>query len=453
MQEDQSISRREFLGKSALLASAAAAGVGARPLQAQKNSALGPLPSKLRVGFIGVGIRGTELLEACQPIHGVEVVAACDLYQGHLDRIRELTGGKVETCGHHEDLLARTDLDAVVIAVPDHWHRQALLDALSSGRHVYVEKPLTHKFEDGEALIKAVDKSGKVVQVGSQTISTQVVKIARELVQEGRIGKLMMVDAKMHRANSQSACYYPIPPDASPATVDWERFLGGAPKREFDPKRFFQWRLFWDYSGGLTTDLFVHLVTATHFITGAERPDSVSACSSIMLWKDYREVPDQVAALVSYPDFMLKLATTANNGHPGPEYTFYGTEGTIEILGGSVLLYEEPVRENFRYSTHSYATGTVEQLKAIMQLDDNLSPLGQSTARPAGPVEYSTDGSESSDTAHLRNFFEAVRGGAKPIEDIRTGVNAVNVGHMVNLSCRTQKFVRLNKQNLALETL
>lgn len=445
MEEQKAFTRREFLEKSSLMVSAAVAG-SATKARAQLNNATGPLPSGLKVGFIGVGIRGTELMEASRRIYGIETVLACDLYKGHLVRAGELTGGEIETCGEYERVLERSDIDAVVVAVPDHWHKKILLDSLSAGKHVYMEKPLTHKLEDGREMVRAVDKSGRVVQVGSQFLSMKCSKKAREFIRSGRLGKIMMVDAKMHRQNSQAACYYPIPPDASPETVDWQRFIGDqAPWHEFDPKRFFQWRQFWDYSGGLTTDLFVHLVSATHYLMGVDEPESVCGFGAIYHWKNYREVPDQIAALVTYPqEFLLKLTTTANNGHPGPPLTFYGTEGTLEFRGDSFTFYHQPARERFGYSTHSYASETQAEIKAIMGLDEDMNLQSGTPAHAAEPVEYTVKGGESSTVAHLRNFYDAVSKGTKPIEDIRFGMKAANVAHMVNMSCKTGKFVRWN---------
>ena len=445
MQEKGFLSRREFLGRTTLFASAAGAVVGTKKTRAQLNNAAVPPPSKLSVGFIGVGVRGTELLRASRKIYGIETVAACDLYKGHLKRALELTDNKIETTGEYEKILARQDIDAVVVAVPDHQHKKTLLDCLEAGKHVYIEKPLTHKLEDGAEMIRAVDKSKKIVQVGSQTLSAGCMSKARKLIQSGKLGQITMIEAKMLRYSSLAACYYPIPPDASSETIDWKRFIGDATWREFDPKRFFQWRLFWDYSGGLTTDLFVHMISATHHMMGVSEPESVVGFSDIYYWKNYREVPDQITALVSYPQgFVLKLTTTVNNAHSEPMLVIYGTKGTLEYDGSWMKHYDEPPRESFRYATNSWATETVKQYIQIMSLDKNQSPLVGSPPRAAEPMHYRAEGGDSSDVAHLRNYYDAVRTGSDVIEDIRFGVNAVNVGHMVNLSCKSGKVVRWN---------
>ena len=447
MQKESTLTRREFLGRTALLASAASAASGAKKTRAQLNNSAVPLPSRIGVGVIGTGVRGTELLQASQKIYGIDLVAACDLYKGHLDRAKELTEGKILTTGEYETILARPEIDAVIVAVPDHSHKKILLDALAAGKHVYIEKPLTHKLEEGRQMIRAVEKSKKIVQVGSQTLSAGCMEKARELIRSGKLGQVTMIEAKMLRYSSLAACYYPIPPDASEETIDWKRFIGEAPRRDFDPKRFFQWRLFWDYSGGLTTDLFVHLISATHHMMGVGEPESVVGLSDIYYWKNYREVPDQITAMVTYPQgFVLKLTTTVNNGHPEPMLVIYGTEGTLEYSGSSMKYFYEPCRENFRYATHSWATETVEQYIDIMDLDENQSPLVGPPPRAAEPMQYKAERGDSSDVAHLRNFYDAMRTGSKPIEDITFGNNAVRVAHMVNLSCKTGKVVRWNSK-------
>ncbi|MBN2290512.1 MAG: Gfo/Idh/MocA family oxidoreductase, partial [Candidatus Glassbacteria bacterium] len=425
MQEDNSLTRREFLGRTTLLASAASLAAGAGKTRAQLNNGAVPPPSRVGVGVIGTGVRGTELLQASRNIFGVDLVAACDLYKGHLDRALELTGGGISTTGEYQDVLARREVDAVIVAVPDHWHRKVLLDAVAAGKHVYVEKPLTHKLEEGDEMVRAVEKSQKVVQVGSQCVSLACTQKARELIGSGKLGKVTLVDAEILRYSSLAACYYPIPPDASARTVDWERFLGEAPRREFDPKRFFQWRLFWDYSGGLCTDLFVHLISATHYIMGVREPESVACLAGTFNWKNYREVPDQLCALVNYPQgFQLKLTTSVNNGHQGPVITFYGTEGTLEYGWSWLKYYYQPMQEAFGYATHSWAAETADRYREIMGLDEKMRPLAGRPAGASEPMEYSPSGGDDEDTAHLRSFYDAVRTGAKPAEDVRFGNDA-----------------------------
>jgi len=450
MSKNGSINRRQFLEKSSLIAAAATAAAGVNEAAAQINNASGPPPKTVRLGFIGVGIRGNLLMEAAAGISGVETVAVADCYKGHLDRAREVASPALVTTGDYHEILSRTDVDAVVIATPDHWHLKMTQDALAAGKHVYVEKPITHSWEESEAFIAAVEKSGKVLQVGSQYVSMGCAQKAAELIKSGRLGQVTLVEGKFHRNNSTGAWYYPIPPDASPATVDWKSFLGSAPAHDFDLRRFFQWRLFWDYSGGLPTDLFVHLVTATHQLMGAHEPESVVSFGDVYHWKNYREVPDQMTSMVKYSEgFVLKLTSTAENGHPGPVLTFYGTEGTLEYSGDSFKYFYEPRSENFGYSTRSWPAATVDQFKKLMNLNDKLSPVDGPPA--AEPEEYKSPNDEDATRAHVRNWVEAIRTGGKPIEDVRFGCHAALVGHMCNVSYRAGKIARWNKATRKVE--
>jgi predicted dehydrogenase len=450
MSSDDSISRRQFLERSPLLGAAVAAAAGARPAEAQINNTAVAPPEPVRLGFIGVGIRGTLLMEAAAGISGVEIVAAADCYQGHLDRARELMSPTLATTRDYGEVLSRSDVDAVVIATPDHWHLKMTQEALAAGKHVYVEKPMTHSWEEGERFIEAAARSGKVVQVGSQYMSMACAEKAGELVKSGRLGRVTLVEGRFHRNSSTGAWYYPIPPDASPATIDWKGFLGPAPKRDFDLRRFFQWRLFWDYSGGLPTDLFVHLVTATHQLMGVQEPESAVSFGDIYHWKNYREVPDQMTAMVRYPEgFVLKLTSTAGNGHPGPFLTLYGSEGTLEYHGNSFKHFYEPRSENFGYSVHSWPKATVSQFKALMNLNDQLSPLDGPLAAEA--IEYKSPNDEDATRAHVRNWVGAIRTGGAPIEDVRFGHHAALVGHMCNLSYRAGKPARWNKKTRKVE--
>jgi len=448
MSGNDSINRRQFLEKSSLLGAAAAA-VGARVASAQVNNSAAVSVKPVRLGFIGVGIRGTLLMEAAAGIAGVEVKAAADCYKGHLDRAQELITPAPSVTGDYREILSRDDIDGVVIATPDHWHLKLTQDALAAGKHVYIEKPMTHRWEDGEAFIAAAEKSGKIVQVGSQYMSMGGAQKAAQLIKSGQLGQVTLVEGKIHRNTPTGAWYYPIPPDASPETVDFRTFVGSAPAREFDLRRFFQWRLFWDYSGGLPTDLFVHLITATHQLMGVQEPETVFTFGDIYHWKNYREVPDQMTSMVKYPDgFVLRLTSTAINGHPGPLLTFYGTEGTLEYNGDSFKYFYEPRSESFGYSTHSWPKATVDQFRKLMNLNDRLAPLDGPAA--AEPVEYKSN-DEDSTRAHMRNWIETIRTGGKPIEDVRFGHHAALVGHMCNLSYKSGKPVRWNKATRKVE--
>ena len=388
MSANDSINRRQFLEKSSLLAAAATAVGGARTASAQINNSAAVSTKPVRLGFIGVGIRGTLLMEAAAGIAGVEIKAVADCYKGHLDRAQELITPAPAVTGDYKEILSRADIDAVVIATPDHWHLKMTQEALAAGKHVYVEKPMTHSWEEGEAFISAVEKSGKVLQVGSQYMSMGCAQKAVELIKSGRLGQITLVEGKFHRNTATGAWYYPIPPDASPATVDFKSFLGAAPPHDFDLRRFFQWRLFWDYSGGLPTDLFVHLVTATHQLMGVQEPESVFSFGDIYHWKNYREVPDQMTSMVKYPEgFVLRLSSTASNGHPGPLLTVLRERGDARVHRRLLQVLLRAAHGGLRLLDPLLAQGHHGEVQAAHEPERRPEPARRARGGGAGRVQ------------------------------------------------------------------
>src|SRR5262249_15752357 len=200
---------------------------------------------KIAVGMIGAGARAHELMQAIlkRPEEG-EIAGVVDAYKGRVERALERTGGRARVYANYQDLLAQKSIDAVVVATPDHWHRRIILDAIAAGKDVYSEKPMTYRTSEGVEIIAAARAAGRIVQVGSQGVSSDSDKKAKDLILSGKLGKVTMIRASYNRNTASGAWIYPIPPDASPKTVDWEMFLGSAPKRPFSLERFFRWRCY-----------------------------------------------------------------------------------------------------------------------------------------------------------------------------------------------------------------
>ena len=262
------MNRRDFM-KHAVVTGAATTVAAARRGAA---GAAVPPSDRVAIGLIGCGARGQELLEAAQRVPGVEIVGALRRLHRPARAGQARTGGKAQIHADYREVLARKDIDAVIVATPDHWHKAMAIAAMDAGKDVYVEKPMTYTIHEGLEIMAAVKRTSRMLQVGSQGMSTPIDIKARELVQAGRLGKVTMIRASYNRNTAGGAWIYPIPPDASPATVNWEQFLGSAPKRPFSLERFFRWRCYWDYSGGIAGDLFVHLLTTIHFVMGATVP-------------------------------------------------------------------------------------------------------------------------------------------------------------------------------------
>ena len=269
---------------------------------------------------------------------GVELVAASDLYEGRRTHAKEVFGDKVETYVDYREILARKDVDAVLICVPDHWHARMSIDAMKAGKAVYCEKPMIRGVEEGPAVIAAQKETKAVFQVGSQYASSVLYDKVKELIRSGALGKVHAIEARYNRNSDIGAWQYSIPTDASPETIDWDRFLGEAPKRPFDPVRFFRWRNYWDYGTAVAGDLFIHLLTGIHHATGAIGPTRVAAMGGQRYWDDGRDVYDIIMGLLDYPEtdahgsFTLSLVTDFEDGGGGAtSFRFVGTEGVIDV--------------------------------------------------------------------------------------------------------------------------
>jgi len=253
---------------------------------------------RIRIATIGIGGMGSGDTRMALQIPGVELVAVADLYDGRLARAKENWGAHIATTRDYREILARKDVDAVIIGTSDHYHSQISIDAMNAGKDVYCEKPMVQKIEQGHEVVAAQKKTGRIFQVGSQYASSLSFQKARDLLSAGSIGELNMVEAWLDRNSAIGAWQYSIPPDASPQTVDWDRYTAITPKRDWDAKRFFRWRNYQDYGTGVAGDLYVHLLTGLHVVTGATGPNRVYSTGGLRYWKDGRDVPDIALALL-----------------------------------------------------------------------------------------------------------------------------------------------------------
>lgn len=394
---------------------------------------------RVNLGFIGFGIRGNILLESAKETQQANLVEVCDCYQGHLDRAKERTDGKIATnFAQYKKLLDRKDIDAVVVATPDHWHQRIVLDALSAGKDVYIEKPMTYKVDDGPAIIQAARDNRRIVQVGSQWVSCEQHKKAQEIVKSGKLGKVTKVTASYNRNSSTGAWNYPIPADLQDGVnFSWQEWLGPAPSVPYNPERVFRYRKYWDYSGGISTDLFVHLITSIHFIMGAEMPKGVVASGGILHRHDGREVPDTLDALFDYGSFCVNMAGTFNSASTaGQGIQFLGTEGSLSVLLGAGMVEQaEFKREGYEYSIDSWPKAMQE---AFLN-EGNHRGESQGPAIKPAPENLDFTNKPDATVFHLATFIEAVRTRQPGYETAEVGHHAAAAGHMVNLSYRSGK--------------
>ena len=420
-----------------------------QPLFAQ--SAL-PAPrspnDNIQLALVGAGIQGQSDTHFALQVPGVKLVAVADCYDGRLTHAKEMWGADLFTTRDYREILARKDVDAVLIATPDHWHKQAAIDAMQAGKDVYLEKPMIHLYPDGPAIIDAAQSSHRILQVGSQRVSSIVYAKAKELLASGAIGKLNMVAARWDRNSSTGAWNYTVPLDASTETCDWPRFLGTAPKIPFSGERFFQWRKWKDYGSGVAGDLFVHLFSGTHFITGAHGPTRAVATGGIRYWKDGRDADDVLLALLDYPEgFNLSLRVNfVDGGEESEGFLFTGSEGQMEIAGRTVTVTRTPPAKEPGYTVSTFADAmqkqTLDAYRKKYPVEHPEGPPSQDVQSFSAPEGYS----DSYD--HFHNFFKSVRSREPVVEDPTFGFRAAGAALLSNLSVERDSVVHWNPETM-----
>jgi len=431
------VSRRDFMR---LGAGAAALGAAARveflkPTMLAAAPRVVPPSDRVRFASIGTGIRGSEIMRAALGCPGTEIVAACDLYDGRREWAKENSGKpNLEVTKEYRRILDRKDIDAVLVAVPDHWHRKLVEEVCASGKDAYCEKPMSHTVEDGFAMIEAMQKHQRIVQVGSQRRSSIVYAKAKEIFDSGYLGQVTAVEAWVDRNDASGAWVYPIPPDANEKTIDWETFQGSAPKHPFDLKRFFRWRCYQDYGEGLTGDLYVHLLTGIHFITGHNGPPQrAAAMGGLYRWTEDRDVPDLIWTLYQYPHFTLGVRCNLNN--ESAEVTrIFGTKGTLEIKNDVLSVSPQDTQPHPEsYSIYGWEEKTRADYLRQWEADHPTPspgkwPIGQDSLVFKAPdnYDYSLD--------HMNNFMESVRTRKPSVEDAVFGNGTAIACHMANHS-------------------
>src|SRR5512147_1830352 len=427
-------SRRTFMARGAGAAGAivAAKTVVLRDdrLEAAPNLAVAP-SDRVRFGIVGVGMQGSSLLTSAIDLPGVECVAACDLYDGRHTLAREIAGEKLRTTRRYQELLDDKGIDCLIAAVPDHWHKRLVVEAVRAGKDVYCEKPMSHSAADGIAMVAAAKETGRIVQVGSQRVSSVICTKAKEMIAKGTIGDLTLVEGSLGRNDPTGAWEYPPPPDLSPANLDWDTWQNDVPKRAFDPKIFARWRCWKEYGTGVAGDLLVHLVSGMMFILGINEPPArAMAVGGIRRWKDGRNMPDVHAVLYSYGE--LPVYMRLNLGTEMPEtYRFQGSKGILEVTGSSITYSPQTGQDSYpSYYTGSYPHAMREAYLAQWH-KDNDARLSQN----AMSETIAFHGPDFDDLApHLSTYFEAVRTRKPVVEDVVFGHHAALACHMANES-------------------
>lgn len=432
------LSRRDFM-KDGAAAAGAYAVAKTIPLQPESpawaNSPVRQVaPSdRVRFGIVGVGMQGSGLLANSIQLPGVECVAACDLYDARHTLAQELAGPNITTTRRYHDLLSRKDIDCLIAAVPDHWHKQIVVDAVSAGKDVYCEKPMSHSPADGVAMVEATQKARRIVQAGSQRVSGVITAKAKELLAQEILGDITLIQAWNGRNSPCGAWQYPLPPGISTENLDWDTWQGTVPHRPFDPKYFARWRCWREYGTGVAGDLMVHIVSGMLAMLGTnEAPQRCMAMGGILRWKDGRNMPDVHTALFNYEKLgKVPVYLELNLGTEFPEmYQFMGSKGILQVTGTSITFMPQSGEDDSPcYYDASFPRAAHDAyVKEWNAEHDNLGK-----EKVVEGVRY-TGPSWDDTRPHLWNFFQAVKSRQPVVEDVVFGHHAALACHMANES-------------------
>jgi len=456
-------SRRKFLqqiGSAGLvLAASPLAGYGATEKAEERIIRYSKRISsndKIRLAVIGFGIQGHIDLSTALQVPGVELVAVCDLYTGRLENAKELHGKDIFTTKNYHEILDRKDIDAIIIATSDQWHARITKEALKKGKAVYCEKPMVHKISEGMSVVEAQRASDKTMQVGSQRVSSIVYAKAKELYKAGEIGKLNMVNAVYDRQSAIGAWEYTMPADASPGTVDWEKYIEGMNKIPFDPKKFFWWRNYRDFGTGVAGDLFVHLLSGTHVITGSKGPNKIFSSGQLSYWKDGRDVPDVMTGILQYPEspehsaFQLTLQVNFVSGTGGQEsIKMVGEEGTIEIKGNGLTVHHSIMPKAPGIGGYdalfTYPKAMQDSLMAAYNQKFTIEDKRRITK---ADIDFKVPQGYNEHLDHFTNFFDAIKTGKPVVEDAVFGFRAAAPCLACNDSYFQQKIISWDPEKM-----
>jgi predicted dehydrogenase len=393
---------------------------------------------RIRVGVIGVGGRGTYVGRAFGDVgkeSNAQVIAVCDVYQKRINQNKDMHATryntKVDGYLDYKELIARKDIDAVIVSTPDHWHARIAMAAMEAGKDVYCEKPMCHTVEEVKALIDTVKRTGRVMQVGSQTTSGEQWHKAKKAIADGMIGKMILSQGTYHRNSTEGEWNWPIEKDAGPDRkgeefIDWKMWLGGTSDRKFDADRFFRFRKYWDYSGGIATDLFFHVAAPMNICwTQPQFPVKVMAGGGTYIFKDEREVPDTFHLIGEYSagHSIVLSSSMANSQHsPG---LIRGHEGTIIMV------------EHGRFEGYAPYITVKPETRVISS--EYKQKFGEKDVQI--PIDK-----EDTMAKHVGNFLACMRSRQKPTLDVETAACAQILITMAVQSYRQGKVVYFDQK-------
>jgi predicted dehydrogenase len=397
--------RREFIESAGRIGAGAGALLAISELETASGFAAN---DTIEVGCIGTGGRCRTLMKSLAQIPGVRISAVCDIYEPHREQARKLADPQAYATAEFREILDRKDIDAVLIGSPDHWHVPMMTAACDAGKDVYVEKPLTHNLAEGPGAIDAQNRNRRIVQVGTQQRSMPHFQKGKELIEQDRVGRIFKVHLTWNRNQPRMK---KVPLNIDPKAVNWKAFLGNAPDQPFDEYRFRNWRWFWDFGGGILTDLMVHYIDVVHWFLEADHPTRATAIGNQVVARGIWETPDTIQCLLAYPDDLeVYFEGTFSNARNGAMLEFMGTDATLYLDRGRYELHPEPGKG-----------GKPEEWI-----------LGSNPRRGADFYDK-PDG----ELLHLTNWVECVRSRRRPNCPVEEGVKAAAAAHLGNRAFRS----------------
>jgi predicted dehydrogenase len=429
------VSRRDFVmrASSAAGASLAAKTILLDPVASYAQNTPVAANDRLRMGMIGVGEQGAGVLRRAVAHPGIECVAACDLWDGRHTLAQEIVGKPIKCTRHYQELLDDKDIDIIINATPDHWHSKIVVDSCNAGKDIYSEKPMSHDVAEGFAMVAAAEKHKRIVEIGSGAADSWTSMKAKDLIASGAIGDVHTIEVSTGRntPNGAWASWMP-PPGLSPDNLDWNTWLGNAPKIPFDPIRFARWRGYRAYGTGVAGDLMVHLLTALINSAGFKEPPlRAHSTGGLYVFKDGREYPDVHHVIFDYPNVqvIVKLILTCETQESA---RYYGTRGLLEIGGNGITITPQDGKD---HDPGWYQSGYPKAMRDAYEKQWHLDHDADAPKKRPEPVVY-RNAEPGRELDHMGIFFEAVRTRNPKIvtEDAAFGNNAAIACHMANAS-------------------
>ncbi len=420
------LNRRNFVASSM-------AGVAGTAAWAKSRSRIAGANDRITVGAIGTGGMGRADLRDFIRMGDVDVAAVCDVWDFNRTRAAEMSPGSPRSFSDFRRVLDLDEIDAVIVATPDHWHAPITIAACDAGKDVYVEKPLALTIEEGRKMVEAARRNKRVVQMGTQQRSGEHYQEVVELVQGGKLGKITRVSCWNYDNSSPRGIG--DPPDSDPPPgLDWNMYLGPAPEVAFNPNRFiYYFRWFWDYSGGKMTDWGTHHMDIVHWAMGVKGPQAVSASGGKFVLRDNRQTPDTLEVIFEYPGFIATYSHREVNGYApdGRSYgiQFFGTDGSLFVDRSGYEILPE--------TSGDYDEADPPYLAEVKSAGDPSPPWERERAKPRSRTAFLRGSGSEQHLNHVRDFVDCVKSRAKPRSDVEIGHTSTAATHLANIALHT----------------